>query len=61
MPFIGGNNRSGWAVVRSDPHHFVGMFGSEDEAQAKAREMGDGYEVKYGRFSDSGEGVDEAL
>jgi len=61
MPFITGHGRSGWAVVRDDPHHFVGMFGSEEEARAKAAEMGHGYAVRYGRFSDGGGDVDEAL
>lgn len=61
MPFIGGNARSGWAVVRSDPRHVAGMFDSEEEANAKAAEMGGGYEVRYARVSDDGSGIDEAL
>ena len=60
MPFIHGNAGSGWAVIPNDPHHFVGMFGSEEEANAKAAEMGDGYEVRYGRSGD-GSDFDEAL
>jgi hypothetical protein len=57
MPFVN-NASSGWAVVRSDGH-VVGAYPSEDEANAKAQEMGDGYDVKYGR-SDGGD-FDEAL
>lgn len=58
MPFLN-NTGSGWAVVRSDPRHVAGVYGSEEEARAKAEELGDGYEVKYGR-ADGGD-VDEAL
>lgn len=38
----------GWGVVRSEPWHFVGMFDSQEAAEAKAREMGVGYVARYG-------------
>jgi len=57
MPFVN-NSGSRWAVVRDDGH-VVGTYPSEEEANASAREMGDGYSVKYGR-SEGGD-FDEAL
>jgi hypothetical protein len=60
MPFISGNDRSGWAVVRGEPRHVAGVYETEQEANAKAAEMGEGYEVKYGRVSGDSD-VDEAL
>lgn len=57
MPFVN-NTGSGWAVVRSDGH-VVGTYPSEEEANARAQEMGDGHEVKYGRST--GGDFDEAL
>lgn len=38
----------GWSVVRNAPWHFVGFFATEDEARAKATEMGAGYIARYG-------------
>lgn len=58
MPFVN-NSSSGWAVVRNDSGQVVAVYPSEEEANAKARELGDGYDVRYGR-SDGGD-FDEAL
>ncbi|GAA0298208.1 hypothetical protein GCM10009087_05030 [Sphingomonas oligophenolica] len=52
MAYIDGKTLIGWGVVRESPWHFVGLFPTQDEAQAKAREMGSGYIVRYGERSD---------
>ena len=48
MPFVNGVTTTGWGVVRNDPWHLVGVYGTEAEATAKATEMGEGYEVHFG-------------
>jgi hypothetical protein len=58
MPFVGGNTLTGWGVVRNAPWHFAGMFASKAEADAKAAEMGEGYEVYYG---ENREGSDDFI
>lgn len=39
---------TGWGVVRVKPWHFVGLLPTKELAQAKAAEMGAGYEVHHG-------------
>lgn len=48
VPHIDGKTLIGWGVVREAPWHFAGLFPSQDEAQIKADEMGEGYIVRYG-------------
>ena len=48
MPYLEGNTLTGWGVVRNAPWHFVGIFSDKGEAEAKAHEMGDQYEVHWG-------------
>ena len=58
MPFETGVTLTGWGVVRGEPWDFVGIYDTESEALAKASEMGDGYEVKYG---DNQQGTDNFI
>lgn len=41
----------GFGVVRSAPHywHFAGLYATREEAEARAAELGEAYEVRYGR------------
>lgn len=48
MPFTNGETIKGWGVVRGEPWHLAGIFKTEAEARAKARELGAHYEVHYG-------------
>ncbi len=48
MPFIMGKSVKGWGVVRNSPWHFAGLYPTQEEAEAKAREMGAGYVVRLG-------------
>ena len=48
MPFVNGETLIGWGVVRNSPWHFAGLFPTEEQAKAKAREMGSEYIVAYG-------------
>lgn len=38
----------GWGVVRSSPHHLVGVYDTKGAAEIKAAELGSEYQVKYG-------------
>lgn len=38
----------GWAVVRSDPWHLVGVYATKDVAETKAGSLGQGYEARLG-------------
>jgi hypothetical protein len=38
----------GWGVVRLNPWHLAGIFVSSIDAEALARQLGEGYIVKYG-------------
>ena len=49
MPFVEGGTLTGWGVVRGAPWDFAGIYDTEAEANAKAREMGPEYEVHYGK------------
>jgi hypothetical protein len=46
----------GWGVFRIDPWHFVGIFGSRRQADARAQEIGIGYVVRLGELQ---EGTDK--
>jgi hypothetical protein len=48
MPFVEGKTVSGWGVVRFSPWHFAGIFAKKEDAEARARDLGEGYEVKWG-------------
>jgi hypothetical protein len=50
MPFKEGRTLVGYGVVRVAPSvwHFAGLFQSKTEADAKAADFGEGYEVHYG-------------
>ena len=48
MAIVDGKTLIGWGTVREMPWHFVELFGSLDEAQAKADAMGPGYIARYG-------------
>jgi hypothetical protein len=48
MPHIDGKTLIGWGVVREFPWDFAGLFASQDDAQAKADALGEGYIVRYG-------------
>ena len=48
MPYPGAKTLSGWGVARLEPWHFVGLFPSQVEAEAKAAELGPGYVAKFG-------------
>lgn len=37
-----------WGVVRNNVWHLAGVYGTEEDAKAKAEEMGDDYSVHYG-------------
>lgn len=58
MPFLHGNTIKGWGVLRSSPWHFVGLFSDKAQAEAKAREMGADYKV---RFGENQEGTDNFI
>jgi hypothetical protein len=40
--------KEGWGVVRLAPWHLAGIFVSSIDAEAFARQLGEGYVVKYG-------------
>lgn len=51
MPFLDPSNPGmyrGFGVIRNGPWHLAGMFLSEDQAKAKAAELGPDYEVRFG-------------
>lgn len=48
MSIQGDALNQGWGVVRLAPWHLAGIFVSSLDAEAFAREMGEGYVVKYG-------------
>jgi hypothetical protein len=48
MPHIDGKTLIGWGVVREFPWDFAGLFASQEDAQAKADALGEGYIVRYG-------------
>jgi len=54
--YVDGTTLSGWGVVRGNPWTFAGIFPSKEAAQAKADELGEGYEVHWG---DNREGTDD--
>jgi hypothetical protein len=58
--FVEGTTLTGWGVIRGgdNPWHFVGIYADKAEADAKAKEMGPDYEVKWG---DNQEGTDNFL
>lgn len=58
MPFKEGNTVAGWGVVRNAPWDFAGIFKSKDEAEAKAADMGEEYDVHYG---ENQEGTDNFI
>jgi hypothetical protein len=58
MPFVEGTTLTGWGVVRNGPWHFVGIYPTKEEAEAKAAAMGPEYEVHYG---ENREGSDDFL
>ncbi|STR52717.1 Uncharacterised protein [Klebsiella oxytoca] len=37
----------GWAVIRNNPWHLVGVYATKDVAETKAGSLGPGYEAKY--------------
>ena len=45
MPFLEGKTLQGWGVVRCEPWHFVGVYGTREEAESEARQRGDDYIV----------------
>lgn len=49
MAIADGKTLIGWGAVREAPWHFAGLYASQDEAQGKADEMGDGFIVRYGQ------------
>jgi len=48
MAIPGDTLKKGWGVVREHPWHLAGVFVSSLDAEALARQLGDGYVVKYG-------------
>jgi hypothetical protein len=48
MTILDGKTLIGWGTIRETPWHFVELFGSMEEAQAKADAMGPGYIARYG-------------
>ena len=48
MAIQGDALKQGWGVVRLKPWHLAGVFVSSLEAENLARQLGDGYIVKYG-------------
>lgn len=48
MPIVDGKTLIGWGAVRETPWHFAGLYASQEEAQAEANRMGDGYVARYG-------------
>ncbi|MBI3439437.1 MAG: hypothetical protein HY054_12455 [Proteobacteria bacterium] len=48
MAIPGDMLKKGWGVVRQQPWHLAGVFASSADAEALARQMGEGYAVKYG-------------
>lgn len=53
MPIVDGKTLVGWGAVREAPWHFAGLFRTQQEAQLKADEMGDGYVARYGERRES--------
>jgi hypothetical protein len=49
MAFVEGQTINGWGVFRGDPWHFDSIHDTQVEAQARAAELGEGYEVKFGQ------------
>jgi hypothetical protein len=45
MPSREGKTLQGWGVVRCEPWHFVGIYGTRAEAESEARQRGDDYIV----------------
>lgn len=39
---------TGWIVYRPRPWHFVGVFGSREEAELKRERAGPDYQVEFG-------------
>lgn len=39
---------TGWVVYRPRPWHFVGVFGSREEAELKRERAGPEYQVEFG-------------
>ncbi len=39
---------TGWVVFRPRPWHFVGVFGSREEAELKRERAGPDYQVEFG-------------
>lgn len=58
MPFVDGTTLTGWGVVRNSPWHFEGLHASQEEAEARAAELGSAYEVHYG---ENQEGTDNFI
>lgn len=58
MSYLEGNTLTGWGVVRSAPWHFAGIFATKEEADAKANELGEEYEVAHG---ENREGTDDFI
>ena len=52
LPIVDGKTLIGWGVVRHEPWHFVGLFGTQSEAAGKAIDMGVGYAAHYGESKD---------
>lgn len=48
--YVDGVTLTGWGVLRGGdrPWHFVGLFPTKAEAEARARELGSDYEVRWG-------------
>lgn len=38
----------GWGVVRREPWHLAGLFPDQEQAETFRRELGEGYEVRFG-------------
>ena len=58
MPYVEGTTLTGWGVVRDAPWHFAGLFGTKEEAEAKAKQLGPEYEARHG---DNREGTDDFI
>lgn len=48
VPFGGHKSKSGWAALCREPWHVAAIYGTRKQAEAKARELGEGYKVFYG-------------
>lgn len=51
MAIPGDTLKQGWGVVRHTPWHLAGVFVSSLDAEALARQLGEGYLVKYGEHA----------